>query len=236
MHSKFYALAFVALFSASVPSQGQTVARAVPVDQAAPMEQLPPTAPSAQAERTAETSRGTQAPQAAQSSSANPNMVPLRSSDSIEIRIAGVPPDDIQQWDSLTYTVDESGNVNLPYISLMKAAGLSPSQLQIAIQNKLISDGIYTNPTITVNLPTGVRFVTVGGAVRAPGRVQYFSDLTLMSSISAAAGPSDYAGDTIRLIRGGKVQKYSRKKLSKDPSQDPRVNPGDQVELVESWY
>jgi len=148
---------------------------------------------------------------------------------------ANVPPEDVAQWDA-PYTVDESGMLNLPFIGTIKAGGLPPSQVQLAIQNKLISEGIYTNPTVTVNPPSGMRFISVGGAVRAPGRVAYTSDLTLMSAISAAGGASDFAGDRIRLTRGGKVEFYSRKKLYKDPSQDPRIEPGDQIEITESWW
>jgi polysaccharide export outer membrane protein len=161
--------------------------------------------------------------------------VGLRDGDTVDIRIANVPPEDQQQLDG-PYTVDESGMLNLPFIGTIKAGGLPPSQVQVAIQNKLISAGIYTNPTITVNPPAGMRFISVGGAVRAPGRVPYTSDLTLMSTINAAGGVSDFAGDKIRLTRGGKVQFFSRKKLYKDPSKDPRIDPGDQIEIVESWW
>jgi polysaccharide export outer membrane protein len=162
-------------------------------------------------------------------------VVPLRSGDTVDIRIANVPPEDQGQWDA-SYTVDESGSLNLPFIGMVKVGGAPPSQVQIEIQNKLIADGIYTNPTVTVTPPAGMRFISMGGAVRQPGRIPYTSDLTLMSAISAAGGASDFAGDTIRLIRGGKIQKYSRKKLDKDPSKDPRIEPGDQIEIKESMW
>ena len=160
--------------------------------------------------------------------------VPLRHGDVLEIRIANVPPDDQQQWDSLTYTVDESGNLNLPFIGLVKVAGMPASQVQIVIQNKLVADGIYTNPTIALNQPMGLRFVSVGGAVRAPQRIQYTPDLTLMSAINSAGGAGDFAGDAVNLVRGGKIVKFSRKKLTKDPSKDPRIEPGDQITVVDS--
>jgi protein involved in polysaccharide export with SLBB domain len=160
--------------------------------------------------------------------------VALRNGDTVEIHIANVPPEDVAQFG--TYSVDESGMINLPYIGMIKVGGSPPSQVQILIQNKLISDGIYTNPTVTVNPPAGMRYINVGGAVKGPGRVPYYSDLTLMTAINAAAGPSDFAGDKIRLVRGGKVQFFSRKKLEKDPSQDPRIEPGDEIEILESWW
>jgi protein involved in polysaccharide export with SLBB domain len=153
----------------------------------------------------------------------------------VDIRIANVPAEDMQQFDG-TYTLDEVGNINLPYIGLVAAGGVPPSQVQTLIQNKLISAGIYTMPTVTVTPPAGARFISVGGAVKGPGRVPYSSDLTLMTAISAVGGPSDFAGDTIRLIRKGKVQKFSRKRLDKDPSKDPPVEPGDRVEVMQSLF
>ena len=161
--------------------------------------------------------------------------VALRDGDTVDVRIANVPIEDMQQFDG-TYTVDETGMVNLPYIGTVKAGGVPPSQLQVTIQNLLIKAGIYTDPTVTVTPPAGMRYISVGGAVRAPGRVQYSSDLTLMTTINAAGGASDFAGDKIRLTRGGKVEFFSRKKLEKNPALDPRIEPGDQIEIVESWW
>jgi polysaccharide export outer membrane protein len=161
--------------------------------------------------------------------------VALRNGDQVEIHIAGVPLEDQQQFQG-TYAVDESGMINVPYIGLIKAGGLAPSQVQTAIQNALVAGQIYTNPTVSVNPPAGARYLSVGGAVRQPGRVQYTSDLTLITTINAAGGPSDFAGDKIRLVRQGKVSMFSRKKLNKDPSQDPAVQPGDQIEILESPF
>jgi polysaccharide export outer membrane protein len=161
--------------------------------------------------------------------------VPLRNGDVVDIRIANVPADDIAQFTG-AYTLDENGMINLPYIGLIKAGGMPASAVQSAVQSKLISDGFYTNPIVMVTAQAGERVVTVSGAVRAPSRVQYTSDLTLMIAIDSAGGPSDFAGDGIRLIRAGKVIKYSRKKLEKDPSKDPPIEPGDQIEVMESWW
>jgi len=159
----------------------------------------------------------------------------LRVGDSVDIHIAGVPAEDMQQFGG-NYTIDESGMINLPYIGLVKVASLTPSQAQVTIQNALVTAQIYTNPTISVNPANASRFVSVSGSVKQPGRLGYTSDMTVMSAINAAGGKSDFAGDTIRLIRKGQVIKYSFKKLDKYPSMDPPVQPGDQIEMKDSVW
>jgi len=238
MVKKYFALGLITLLAAAaVHLQAQTTSPTQPTEQAQATQRVE----RAQAIAAAQPVERAQpvAPASTQSRSlpAAPNAgaVPLRNGDTVDIRISNVPLDDEQQWDA-AYTVDESGGLNLPFIGVVKAGGLPPSQVQVAIQNKLISGGIYTNPTITVNPPAGMRFVSVGGGVRQPGRVPYTSDLTLMSTINAAGGTSDFAGDKIRLIRAGKVLFFSKKKLYKDPTQDPRIEPGDQIEVVESAW
>lgn len=160
----------------------------------------------------------------------------LRSGDSIEIRLAGVPTDEIAAF-SAQYTIDDQGNINLPYINTVKIGGLAPSQAQTVIENKLKAEEIYTHPNITIGIQTGQRFVNVGGSVRAPGRIPYTSDLTLMSSINAAGGFNDFADQKkVRLVHEGKAQIIDTRKIRKDPSTDPKVYPGDQVEVPQSWY
>lgn len=159
----------------------------------------------------------------------------LRPGDAVEIRLSGVPADESAGFNGI-YTIDDAGMVNLPYINQVRAGGLPSNQVQAAIENKLKADGIYTHPTITVNPPLGARFVSVGGAVRAPNRVTFTPDMTLLSSINAAGGPSDFASDKIRIIRKGKAQVFSRKALIRDPSKDPAIQPGDQIEVLQSWF
>ena len=116
----------------------------------------------------------------------------------------------------------------------VRIAGMGTGQAQSIIQTKLVSDGIYTHPTITVTPVTGQRFVIVGGEVRAPGRIIYTPDLTLMAAIAAAGGVGDFHGDQVRLKRGGKLQVFSYKRLDRNPAEDPKLLPGDQIEVKKS--
>jgi polysaccharide export outer membrane protein len=151
----------------------------------------------------------------------------------IELHLSGMPPDDAQQFSSTPYTVSGDGMVNIPYAGALQAAGRTPSELERAIERTLIDKKIFRWPTATINInpATSLRYVTIGGNVRAPGRTQWSADLSLMSAITAQGGAGDFAGDKIHLIRGGAITVYSYKKLQKDPTQDPRLLPGDQVDL-----
>ena len=170
------------------------------------------------------------APEAARTSAS----VLLRPNDMIELHLGGMPPDDAQPFSSTPYTVSGDGQVNIPYVGLLPAAGRTTRELEQAIQRSLIDKKIFRFPVATINFSianTPSRTVTIGGNVRAPGRTQWSADLTLMSSIADHGGPGDFAGDKINLIRDGKITVYRYKQLQKDPSQDPRLLPGDQVDL-----
>jgi polysaccharide export outer membrane protein len=155
----------------------------------------------------------------------------LREGDTIEIRLNGVPSEDIQQF-SQPYTVDEKGMLNLPYIGQVRAAGLAPNVVQSNVESMLRDQKIFTHPTVTINIQPTSRFISVGGAVRQPGRVPFTADLTLMSAINAAGGFNDFANPRkVRLVRGGKATVYDAVALRKDPSGDPRILPGDQIDV-----
>ena len=128
-------------------------------------------------------------------------------------------------------TVGSDGLVNILYAGRIQAAGRTPGELERAIEKALIDKKIFRWPAATVNIATQLRYVTVGGT-RNPGRVPWSADLTALSALMAQAGPTDFSGDKIHLTRGGKVTVYSYKKLRRDPSQDPKLLPGDQVELL----
>ncbi len=158
--------------------------------------------------------------------------VVLRPNDVIELRLSGMPPDDAQQFNGTAYTIGGDGNVNVPYAGSLQAAGRTASELERVIERSLIEKKIFRWPTATINVASTVRFVVIGGNVRGPSRMPWSPDLTLMSAIAAAGGPGDFASDKVNLIRGGKITLYSYKKLKKDPSQDPRLLPSDQVDLL----
>jgi polysaccharide export outer membrane protein len=146
------------------------------------------------------------------------------------LRLTGMPAEYAMAY-ALDFTIGGDGFVNIPLGGQVRAAGLTQSQLERAIERKLIDEKIFRWPTATINVSPSARFVTIGGNVRQPNRLMWSADLTLLSSLSACGGPSDFGGDRINLIRSGQVASYSYKKLKRNPADDPPLHPGDQVDL-----
>ena len=160
----------------------------------------------------------------------------LRVGDPFEIKIAGVPTDEQTQVNN-NYTVDASGTVNLPYINKVRAEGQTPAQLAAAIEGAYRSGKIFSNPTITIVMAATARFVNVGGAVKNPSRVPFTEDMTLLAAINAAAGFNDFADQgKVRVLRGNTVKVYDVRQSRRDPSKDIKLQPGDRVEVPQSFF
>lgn len=160
----------------------------------------------------------------------------LRVGDPMEMKISGVPNEEQLQFNN-TYTVDASGSVNLPYINKVRADGLTPAQLAASIEGAYRSNKIFTNPTITILMAPTARFVNVGGAVRNATRVPFTEDMTLLAAINAAGGFNDFADQRkVRVLRGNNVKIYDVRQARRDPSQDVKLQPGDRVEVPQSFF
>ncbi len=160
----------------------------------------------------------------------------LRAGDSVDIRISGVPADEQTQVNNV-YTVDANGMVNLPFINKVRAESLTPAQLASAIENGYKSARIYSNPTITIVMQSQTRFVNVGGAVRAPARIPFTEDMTLLTAISAAGGFNDFADQKrVRLLRGSEAKVYDVRQFRREPGLDPKLQPGDKIEVPQSFF
>jgi protein involved in polysaccharide export with SLBB domain len=160
----------------------------------------------------------------------------LRVGDPVELRVGGVPNEEQQQVNNV-YTVDANGFVNLPYINKIKADGLTPADLARSIEALYRSNKIYTNPTITILMQPTSRFVNVGGSVRNSMRVPFTEDMTLLAAINAAGGFNDFADQKrVRLLRGNQVKVYDVRQFRRDPSKDIKLQPGDRVEVPQTFF
>ena len=153
----------------------------------------------------------------------------FRDGDTFRLAVGGAPREYTQEFE-LEYTIDD-GMVTIPTIGRMRAVGLSPSGLAGAIEKRLKEEKIFQNPSVVLNPVRAPSTIVVGGAVRNPGRHPWAAEMTLTQAMAAASGPSEWAQDAVKLIRQGRAEVFSRKKLKKEPGTDPKVFPNDYIEV-----
>jgi len=154
----------------------------------------------------------------------------LRTADSLTVAIIGVP-------DPTTNNVqiDEQGLINLPYIGAVKAAGSTISELTQRIRETYSVKKIYTSVDVAVSVTE--RYVYVGGEVARPGRIIWTPDLTVAKAIQAAGGFTLYAKEEkVSLVREQAIYDLDVKLAQKNPSQDPKLDPGDSVQVPRSAF
>jgi protein involved in polysaccharide export with SLBB domain len=155
----------------------------------------------------------------------------LRPSDTIQLKIAGVPANDAKAVNG-EYTIDGQGYINLANLGRIKISGLTLTAAQTLIETGYRAHDIYTRPTITITIGTAHRWVNVGGAVKTPQRIAYKSDLTVLATINAAGGFLSSADEErVRLLRADEVMIIDTKKILANPSLDIPLEPGDRIEV-----
>jgi protein involved in polysaccharide export with SLBB domain len=161
---------------------------------------------------------------------------PLRAGDTFELRIGGVPAEEMSAVNG-TYTIDGGGGLNLPYIGKLNAGNMTANQIQSMVERMYVDKGIYSHPTITLTVPLTGRFVNVGGAVRQPQRVAYTPDMTVLTAINAAGDFNEFADrKRVRLTSGQTTKIINCNEIAKNPALDVPVLPGDQITVKEGFW
>jgi polysaccharide biosynthesis/export protein VpsN len=154
----------------------------------------------------------------------------LRPGDSLNIALQGIP-------DASTNAVqiDEQGLISLPFIGTLTAAGLSTAELSQRVRETYIAKKIYT--TVDVSVSVTERYIYVGGEVQRPGRIIWTPDLTVAKAIQSAGGFTLYAKETaVSLVRERAAYPIDVKLAQRNPAQDPRLMPGDSLQVPRSPF
>lgn len=123
--------------------------------------------------------------------------------DAINLRIVedGDPP--------VTLQIKDSGDLEVPYVGRVRAAGLTPRRLAFAVKSELERD-YYHNATVIIGLDTarqqsaGLFYLT--GMVNSPGpqEIPTYETLTVSKAILRAGGFSNFANQRkVKLTRAG---------------------------------
>ncbi len=150
----------------------------------------------------------------------------LGKGDTVEVSVLG------RSDYSAKVQIQDDGNIALPYINAVPAAGLTVLQLRDNIARSLQSGGYFTNPAVNVAVTGfGSRYVTVLGQVRTPGVVAIDREYRLSEIIARSGGVAAPEIDVITITRAdGTSTDVSLSAIATGgPAADPVVRDGDKV-------
>jgi len=85
------------------------------------------------------------------------------------------------------FTLEADGTFTFPLIGRVKAGGLTLRALEDALKKRMIDEGFFKNPQITVSVETyKSQKIYVVGEVRAPGAYPLSGDMNLVEAIARA--------------------------------------------------
>lgn len=134
--------------------------------------------------------------------------------------------------------VDTSGNIQLPLIGAVSAAGRTAGEMSIDIAERL-SAQYLRNPQVTVTVTEAAsQKITVDGAVTKPGVYEMRGSTSLLQAVAMAEGPSRVADlskvAVFRTIDGQRsVALFDLAAIRQGRATDPQVL-GDDVIVVDT--
>jgi protein involved in polysaccharide export with SLBB domain len=160
----------------------------------------------------------------------NAAIASLRPGDSLVVTLQGVPDPS-----SNPVQIDDQGLVTLPFIGPVSTSGTTTATLSQRIRETYIAKKIYT--TVDVSVAVTERYVYVGGEVIRPGRIIWTPDLTVTKAIQSAGGFTLYAKENrLSLVRDRVAHPINATLAEKNPAEDPRLMPGDSIQVPKSAF
>lgn len=133
--------------------------------------------------------------------------------------------------------VDTSGYIRVPFAGDIRAAGLTPRQLERQIANRLA--GKAHEPQVSVRLTrNGASSVTLVGEVANNAQVPLTPRGERLLDVLAAAGgvKTPINKTTIQITRDGKVVSVPLETVIRDPAQNIRLQPQDVVTAISQSF
>lgn len=138
-----------------------------------------------------------------------------------------------------TVQVSSSGNITLPLLQRVRAGGLTPSQLETSIADKL-RVSYMQSPQVSIFVKEfNSQRVTVDGAVIKPGIFPFSGQLSLMQAIALSQGVTTVADVSailvFRTVNGERsAARFDLKQIRTGQTADPLLKAGDIVMVDES--
>jgi polysaccharide export outer membrane protein len=114
---------------------------------------------------------------------------------------------DLEEYGDKTVRIDPTGDLDLPLIGLVHAAGKSVEELRVELRQRLSK--YVTSPQISLNLLTNHSSkVSVVGEVNSPSVRELLGPTTLIEAISEAGGLKGDAGSRVIVTRSVEAGRF----------------------------
>jgi polysaccharide export outer membrane protein len=154
--------------------------------------------------------------------------------DVVSIKVVNQPDMDT------TTRVETDGTISFPYVGRIKAVGLTEDELAQAIEKRLASRQIVTEPHVLVEITNFGTQASVQGQVGAPGVYTLDRPTTLTQLLARAGGVKDSGGPITVRRPNGTIKKFESQDVvnGRGPGSKYLVQNNDEVfvDLVPFFY
>jgi polysaccharide biosynthesis/export protein len=135
--------------------------------------------------------------------------------------------------DTLTgeFRVNDTGNIALPLVGAVHAAGLTSAGLEAAVAAALRRANLVREPSVAVEV-IAYRPIYVLGEVNKPGQYGYQPGMTVVTAVAVAGGFTYRAIDDYAAI----VRTIEGKAVESKASRQSYVQPGDAITVFERRF
>lgn len=129
------------------------------------------------------------------------------------------------------FRVADSGTIALPLLGSVKAAGLTPHQLEGEVADALRQRNLYKDPSVAVEV-IAYRPVFILGEVSRPGQYPYQPGMTVVTAVAIAGGFTYRAVEDESSI----VRTVDGKAIEGRAGRETYVRPGDVITVYERTF
>lgn len=129
------------------------------------------------------------------------------------------------------FQINDAGNLALPLVGSIPAAGDTTDQLQHRIATELRQKNLFKDPNVSVEVAT-YRPIFILGEVNKPGSYPYMPGMTVLSAVSTAGGFTYRANSDFASIVRTKEGHATEGKVSRQSF----VTPGDVITIFERRF
>lgn len=129
------------------------------------------------------------------------------------------------------FKLDASGNIEVPLIGEIYASGMNKEELKERITERLINQGYYNDPKVTIEVIAMQPFFILG-EVKNPGSYEYQVDLNVFKAIAIAGGYTPRAVKNKAII----IRKINGDRIEIKATEDTPLLPGDSIKIKQRFF